>query len=80
MIKDIEYFNFIKLWKFMSIKTKLDLNKIVFYQKKLLREIFSTTNYIIDCTWSKNIAKKKLSCKKQYVLKNKSDTYIQFMF
>lgn len=76
MRKDRKYLTFIQPLKFHSAQMKLDSKDIVLTKKSNIGELFSVINHAADFTSSKQIARKILSLKEQYLAQRAGGAYI----
>lgn len=80
MIKDKKLFTPIYFLKFNSAQIKFDSNRIVITKKSPVKKIPPVINHVVDSTSSKEITRKKLSLKKQYLAQKTKDAYIASMY
>ena len=76
MTKDREYLTPAHSLKFNGAQIKLDLNSIVLTKKVYVGGIFLITDHIADSTSPREIIRKKLSPKEQYLAQREWDAYI----
>ena len=80
MIKNKKYLIFIQLLKFNSAQIIFNSNSIVLIKKGYVGSIFLVIDYNANFTCSKEITKKKLLFKKQYLAQKVRSAYIIFIY
>ena len=76
MTKDREYLTLTYPLKFNGTQIKLDLNCIVLTKESHVKGIFPVTGHATESTSSKEITRKKLSPKEQYLAQRARGAYI----